>query len=181
MQPLFPGYKLVQQARPAECLLALHRLSLSPVNPTVHSLSGCSQLMGVLDVCVSPLCCSCVLWSMQSRHVSCRPERQQPDREAGGSGGRKAHFRYRTSFTEQGQVHSIFLRWTLTAPRGATMGHHHCRRDHALWPHSGGYPANPDRPRQPAAGPHSAQSHVLPLTQPDGVQGWRIVGHLGAI
>lgn len=29
-------------------------------------------------------------------------------------------------------------------------------------------------------GPHFAQSHVPPLTQTDGVQGWRIMGHLGA-
>lgn len=32
---------------------------------------------------------------------------------------------------------------------------------------------------QPAAGAHPAQSHVPPLTQPDGVQGWRIWDHLG--
>lgn len=29
-------------------------------------------------------------------------------------------------------------------------------------------------------GPHFTQSHVPPLTQPHGVQGWRIMGHLGA-
>lgn len=32
----------------------------------------------------------------------------------------------------------------------------------------------------PAAGPHFAQSCIPPLTQPGGVQGWRMGGHLGA-
>lgn len=95
-------------------------------------------------------------------------------------GGGKAHFCCRTSFTEKGQVNSISLQRTWTAPQGATTGRHSCRTDHMLWPHVGGCPANPDCPCQPAAGPHFAQSHVPPLTQPDGVQGWRTVGHLGA-
>lgn len=96
-----------------------------------------------------------------------------------GRGG-KAHFCCRTSFTEKGQVNSISLQRTWTAPQGATTGHHSCRTGHVLRPHVGGCPANPDCPCQPATGPHFAQSHVPPLTQPDGVKGWRTVGHLGA-
>lgn len=135
--------------------------------------------MGVWDVCVSPLLFMCI---SENAEQACELQtRAAATRSRGrGSGGGKAHFRCRTSFTEQGQVHSVSLRRTLTAPRGATTGHHHWRRDHVLWPLSGGCPVNPVCPRQPAAGPRSAQNHVLPLTQPDGVQGWRIMGHLGA-
>lgn len=38
LQPFSLGYKLLQQAKPAECLLVLHRLSPSLVNPMAHSL-----------------------------------------------------------------------------------------------------------------------------------------------
>lgn len=49
-----------------------------------------------------------------------------------------------------------------------------------VWLHTEGCPATPDCPRQPATGPYSAQSHIPSLTQPDDVQGWRFVDHLGA-
>lgn len=108
-----PGYKLPQQAKPVECLPELPRLSLAWLIPSLTAY-GAATANELSEACISLLCCSCAVWSVQSQARSCKTEPRRPEGEAGQ---KHMHSSRRTSFMEKGQVNPSSAKDLDSSPR----------------------------------------------------------------